>query len=217
VRDVQEIIAHRGASAHAPENTIEAFDLAVAQGADGLELDVCESGAGELVVCHDPADAPRACLTVDEVLARYGHRTRLVLDLKEPAPEWEGRLLVALGRAGLLGESVVQSFDHAALRRLHRAAPELRLAALYPELVPADMDLDGVASFADVLAPWHGAVDAELVAAAHARGLRVVTWTVNRPRWIERVLGCGADGVITDVPELALALRDRAPAVPLAA
>lgn len=47
------ILGHRGASAEFPENTLEAFLGAVAQGADGVELDVMRCGSGELVVCHD--------------------------------------------------------------------------------------------------------------------------------------------------------------------
>lgn len=47
------LFAHRGASADAPENTLDAFREAVAQGADGVELDVQVCGSGEVVVCHD--------------------------------------------------------------------------------------------------------------------------------------------------------------------
>lgn len=47
------IFAHRGASAHAPENTIAAFDLALAQGADAVELDVKLSSDGYVIVHHD--------------------------------------------------------------------------------------------------------------------------------------------------------------------
>ena len=47
------IFAHRGASGNAPENTLEAFDLAVRMGADGVELDVQVCRSGELVVAHD--------------------------------------------------------------------------------------------------------------------------------------------------------------------
>jgi len=47
------IFAHRGASAHAPENTLAAFELALAQGADGIELDVKLSADGKVVVIHD--------------------------------------------------------------------------------------------------------------------------------------------------------------------
>jgi glycerophosphoryl diester phosphodiesterase len=48
------IFAHRGASAHAPENTLTAFELALAQNADGIELDVKLSADGQVVVIHDP-------------------------------------------------------------------------------------------------------------------------------------------------------------------
>src|SRR5512147_2630414 len=47
------ILAHRGASAEAPENTLAAFRLAMAQGADGVELDVHRCASGEVVVIHD--------------------------------------------------------------------------------------------------------------------------------------------------------------------
>ena len=49
------IFAHRGASAYAPENTLAAFNLAVEQGADGIELDVKLSADGHVVIFHDPA------------------------------------------------------------------------------------------------------------------------------------------------------------------
>jgi glycerophosphoryl diester phosphodiesterase len=52
------VLAHRGASARAPENTLAAFALAVEQGADGVELDVWRCRSGEPVVIHD-ADARR--------------------------------------------------------------------------------------------------------------------------------------------------------------
>ena len=59
-----EIFAHRGASGYAPENTLEAFALAVAQGADGIELDVQLSSDGVPVVIHDE--------TVDRVTEKTG-------------------------------------------------------------------------------------------------------------------------------------------------
>ena len=58
------IFAHRGASAHAPENTLAAFELAVEQGADGIELDVKLSADGHVVVIHDP--------TVDRTTGSHG-------------------------------------------------------------------------------------------------------------------------------------------------
>ncbi len=52
-QDVPLVIAHRGASARAPENTLAAFRLAIEEGADVVELDVQESADGEVLVAHD--------------------------------------------------------------------------------------------------------------------------------------------------------------------
>jgi glycerophosphoryl diester phosphodiesterase len=52
--DARPLIAHRGASAAAPENTLAAFELAAGQGADAFELDVRLSADGAAVVIHDP-------------------------------------------------------------------------------------------------------------------------------------------------------------------
>ena len=51
--DARPVIAHRGASAYAPENTLAAFELAVQQGADAFELDVRLTRDGAAVVIHD--------------------------------------------------------------------------------------------------------------------------------------------------------------------
>ena len=56
-----KIIAHRGSSAHAPENTLAAFELAAADGAEGIEFDVRLTRDGEAVVIHD-ADLKRTRL-----------------------------------------------------------------------------------------------------------------------------------------------------------
>src|SRR5437867_7569994 len=58
------IFAHRGASAYAPENTLAAFELALAQNADAIELDVKLSADGHAIVIHDP--------TVDRTTAHHG-------------------------------------------------------------------------------------------------------------------------------------------------
>jgi glycerophosphoryl diester phosphodiesterase len=65
-------LAHRGASAHAPENTLEAFRLAVESGAGGLELDVHLSRDGHVVVIHDP--------TLDRTTNETGAVAAMTLD-----------------------------------------------------------------------------------------------------------------------------------------
>ncbi|MCI0554680.1 MAG: glycerophosphodiester phosphodiesterase [Anaerolineae bacterium] len=58
------IFAHRGASAHAPENTLAAFEMALAENADGIELDVKLSADGHVVVIHD--------MTIDRTTGAHG-------------------------------------------------------------------------------------------------------------------------------------------------
>jgi glycerophosphoryl diester phosphodiesterase len=65
------IFAHRGASAHAPENTIAAFELAIAQQADAVELDVKLSADGHVIVIHDS--------TVDRTTNGHGKVERMTL------------------------------------------------------------------------------------------------------------------------------------------
>lgn len=68
-----KIFAHRGASAYAPENTMESFELAAKQGADGIELDVHVTKDGEVVVTHDEK--------IDRVSIASFFRTDLFIDL----------------------------------------------------------------------------------------------------------------------------------------
>lgn len=65
------IFAHRGASAYAPENTLSAFELALRQGADGIELDAKLSADGQVVVIHDQ--------TVDRTTGAHGRVDQLSL------------------------------------------------------------------------------------------------------------------------------------------
>jgi glycerophosphoryl diester phosphodiesterase len=76
------LLAHRGASADAPENTLESFREAVAQGADGVELDAMVCGSGEVVVCHDEELTRLA--GIDWKVARTPYRKLRRLDVGTP-------------------------------------------------------------------------------------------------------------------------------------
>jgi glycerophosphoryl diester phosphodiesterase len=222
-----EIVAHRGASAYAPENTLAAYDLAVAQGAHTIELDVRVTADGELLLLHDPTllrtagdpveisaltsghlrrvDAVLRPPSIEAVLSRYGRATRFLIDVKDPTPDWELRVLDAIERHGLRTRATVQSFDLDGLERLRRHAPWLPVAALFRRKARPLDELHDVARFAQAIGPWHGAVDADLVAKAHALGLGVRPWTVDDPREVARLVGLGVDGIITNAPDVALA------------
>jgi glycerophosphoryl diester phosphodiesterase len=225
------LIAHRGASAKEPEHTFAAYDLALEMGADMLEVDLRLTADGQLVAVHDRTllrtlgedrrisdlrlcdiweiESPLRPLGLHEIFARYGPRTSYLLDLKAPAPPMERYVARAIARHGLRDRVMVQTFSRRGLQRMRRCDPEVSLAQLYARNTPAALirgDLERVASFADAVAPEAGSVNADLVTAAHRLGLRVQPWTVNEPGQISRMLRSGADGLITDVPDVARAL-----------
>jgi glycerophosphoryl diester phosphodiesterase len=122
------VLAHRGACWEAPENTLEAFELAVAEQADYVEFDV-RARDGDLVICHDPGppdDAP----TLDAVLAALNGRVGLAVEVKEE--ETTGGVLDALERHGVEGDELLMvSFRIGALETVRRRRPE-RLVFLPP-------------------------------------------------------------------------------------
>lgn len=204
------VIAHRGASAHAPEHTFEAYDLALAMGAGAIELDVREGG-GELVVQHDRTRerVGRDPLALDEVLARYGQATRYWIELKEPTATGERALVDAVARHGLRDRVTIQAFDRGSLRRIGRLDRALPRVALLRESLPAARARRLVALAGRGVAgvgPCAAAVDARVVDAAHGRAMSVQPYTVNDPAEMERLVWLGVDGIFTDAPDLLVEL-----------
>jgi glycerophosphoryl diester phosphodiesterase len=228
------VIAHRGASVEAPENTIAAFEAAIDQGADGIELDVHLSKDDHLVVVHDftlerttDGSGPVSRLTVrelkrldaggwhagrfrgqriqtlQEVLERFRGRTRFWIELKGGSdlyPGIEERVVSTVEIYDVVAETVVQSFDHGALARMERLNPEVRLGALVAErpLEPL-IRSPGVAR---ALCPDAALVTEEAVAHIRESGLDCFVWTVNEPAQMDRLVGWGVSGIITDRPGL---------------
>jgi glycerophosphoryl diester phosphodiesterase len=146
------VIAHRGASAYAPENTMPAFELAVQQGADMLELDVQRSADGVLVIFHDdtterwdgqPRLATACTLAELQALDIGGARVATLAEVCAFAREHGVRLNVEIKGLGI-GAAVAQmlcdervadlvlisSFEAGALREVAAANPHLPRAYL---------------------------------------------------------------------------------------
>lgn len=200
------VIAHRGASAYAPEHTFAAYDLALAMGASAIELDVRSVG-GELVVQHDRTRArvARDPHPLGEVLARYGRATRYWIELKDPEPAAERALVTEIARHRLRDRVTIQAFDRASLRRLGRLDRALPRVALLRESVPAARVRRRIALAGrgvGGVGPCVDAVDARVVEAAHSRGMSVHPYTVNDAVEMERLVRLGVDGLFTDAPDV---------------
>ncbi len=122
------LLGHRGAKSYAPENTIEAFELALQHGCDGLEFDVRLTADQQAVICHDPkfnrveiARAERQSVpklpTLGDVLERFADRAFLDIELKVPGLE---RVTLELLKQFPYGRGcIVTSFLPEVLQRIH--------------------------------------------------------------------------------------------------
>ena len=212
------VVAHRGASGSAPENTLAAFDLALAQGADALELDVRIAGDGRLITLHDETlerttgdprrhdeltgdlEHPAAPADLEVVLGRYGREAPLIVDLKDPLPAWERRVVDAIERHGIGDRVIVQSFDRDALQRLAAAHPWLEITALYRRDEAEFLDPADVPGFARTVGLWHEHIDEAFVGEAHERGLRVQPHTVDDASRAAELAALGVDAVVSNHP-----------------
>jgi len=227
------VIAHRGASGHLPENTLPAYELAVEQGADLIEIDLHRTRDAAIVVAHDEelaglggtgeiAEASLAdvrCLdagagervpTLDEVLDRFGRRIPFNLEIKRGAradyPGIEAATLAALERRGLVQRTLFSSFFDPVLRRLRELSPDVRIGLLVSRRFPQRALERARALGAEALHPERPLVTRELVEAAHGEGLAVYVFTVDDPEDMARLLELGVDGIFTNFPDRMRAL-----------
>jgi glycerophosphoryl diester phosphodiesterase len=219
------VIAHRGASAEKPENTLAAFRRALARGADGIELDVQTTRDGVPVVFHDAT--LRRLTGVPGRLAELTWRDLKKLRVRgtEPIPRLadvlalvRGRAVVqvelkrggaiapvvrVLRRARAAGWVILASFDAGLVRRARRQAPE------FPRMLIADgrglekllrtMTALGAAG----LSLHHRAVrNRATVELIHRHGGRVWCWTVNTAPEMRRLAARGVDAILSDNPAL---------------
>ncbi len=216
------MIAHRGASAHAPENTVEAFRLAVEQGADGVEIDVRRTADGHLVVHHDPyvADGVAiAALTRDQLPlhvpdlvtaldACAGAWVNLEIKNAEDEPGFEPDCALAVDVLDLLRTLpddperwLISSFDLATIDTVRASGSSVRTGWLVYRITP-EVLAEAVTGGHAAVHPRVRDLDRTAVEAAHDAGLVVNAWTCNDEDQMRDLIAWGVDGVCTDVPDV---------------
>ncbi len=224
------VVAHRGEHHRARENTVAAFEAALALGVDGIEFDVRPTSDGALVVHHDPLVGGRALsLTPRAALPDWVPTLAEVLELtrgvvahvevknaREPGEvvyDDTGALVAAVlaevEGARLERRPVVSCFDLATCARVRATGADVAVAWLV-EGGP----LEGALTEAHVLEldglnPYYALVDRDAVALAGELGLALNVWTANDEADLAALAALGVDGVITDEPARALALLGR--------
>jgi glycerophosphoryl diester phosphodiesterase len=213
-------VAHRGASLAAPENTLEAFRLAVTLGADAIELDARRTRDGRVVVHHDAtlpgADEPLISLTraevanlapsvpdLDDALAACSGAW-VDIEIKnspfDPDHDAEDSTLEAI--TPLVDETIIiSSFNPTTVARSHRRG--IRSGWLLTRSMDPLSVLDEWPGYEFVLPPLEtfSIAIAERAALADAE---VGVWTVDDPAEIEALASQGVGAIFTNAPDLAL-------------
>lgn len=235
------IIAHRGASGYAPENTLEAFRLAMDMGADGFELDVHMSRDGQLVVIHDDTvdrttngtglvkeltlsqlqdldasngmEAYRGARipTLGEVFDLV-RDTKHIVNVEVKTDDWfypgiEEACLALAKEKGMEDRVIYSSFNHHTLIKLRELKPDARLGLLFGDIMFKPWEYAKQLPV-DYLHPMKMNIHRPGFAeATYAAGYGINMWTINDRETMQLCLKHGA-GIITNYPDVAIALRD---------
>lgn len=240
---MSKIIAHRGASGYAPENTMPAFEMALDMNAEGIELDVHTTKDGEVVVIHDhtidrtsDGEGLVGGFTLDELRkfdygSWYGDEFKGVTiptlrEVLELLRDWNGLLNIEIKSGPIIYEGIEQkvidlieeyemadriiisSFNHYSLRDIKKIDPSIKIGLLYgaglvePWIYAKRLN-------AEALHPSYHNIIPELVEGCHENGIQLNPYTIDREQDIERMINAGVDGIITNYPDRALAVRDR--------
>lgn len=217
-----KIFGHRGASAAFPENTRSAFEGAVAQGADGVELDVRRTGDGVLVVHHDPelpdgriiidhdhGDLGPELLTLAEAL-KACEPIEVNVEIKSDAvePDYDPTYAIVPEVIEVLRREPVErfevsSFDRDLLLAVRKADPEMPTAQLLVNGLSRKAWQRAADDGHAAINPHWRTVDKALVERCRELGLGVNVWTCDKPSAIRKLAGWGVTSIIANDPAAA--------------
>lgn len=223
------IVAHRGASGTAPENTLVAFRRALEKSPDAIELDVHRTADGHIVVIHD-AKVDRttngsglvAQMTLDAIRsldagswkgAEFAGeriptlaevcalvRGRTYLFVEIKAEGIADDVLQVLESEGMAGYAIPISFSAANVRRVRELRPDMAVGFISTRAEDCRIAAD---LGADVFCLQYRAVTEQIVQDLHAQERLISVWTVNDPEEMRRMAALGVDFLTTDYVERA--------------
>ena len=215
------LFAHRGASAYSPENTLDAFSLALKLGANGLESDIWATRDGVLVLDHDGvvksrlrskriAEIDRLALpphipSLEQLLQHCGTQYQLSLDVKDPVVFETIERTVAnidesmLDRLWLCHPNCDLLISKRELTRKCKLVDSTRLVKIKegPERRAATLSANGIEAFNMHYSDWNGG----LVALFHRFNIVSFGWDMQHEAVIENGVRMGLDGVFSDWPD----------------
>lgn len=237
------VIAHRGASAFAPENTMAAFKRASEIGADAIELDAKLTKDGVIAIIHDRSldrtttgngrvnsinfreirelDAGKKFSkefegervpSLREVFEYTANRIRVNVELTNYSSVWDNlpeKVIELVTEFGIENEILISSFNPIALIKSKRIKPDLPIGLLVHEKEPKPISyLKKMITRYEFFHPQETLLQRRNVNEYLKKNKSLIAWTVNEPGRIKELLTLGIAGIITDVPDVAIRIRE---------
>ncbi|WP_235299394.1 glycerophosphodiester phosphodiesterase family protein [Portibacter marinus] len=227
LRTLPLIIAHRGASGYALENSLDAFGKAVEMNSDMIELDVFTLKDGNVVCFHD-SDLKRLTGTkgdiseytleqlnqltllngsriplLSEALKVVDKQLRINVELKGPGtaePTYHLIQKFISDHGWKLGDFHISSFRHDELAIMRNLSNTIEIGILPHGDLDKAIEVGNKLNAYSINA-YHGSLDEESVANLHESGFKIYAWTVNSYSDIQRLMELGIDGFITNYPD----------------
>ena len=234
--DKAVVMAHRGASSAAPENTLAAVKQAIEDGSDWVEIDVQETADGEVVVMHDSDFMKQAGVDLKIWNARRADLAKIDIGSwfdptfkDERVPTLKDVLTVCKGKIGVNIELKYYGHDDQLEQRVVETVEALEMAS---NVIVMSLEADAVKKMKSLRPSWKVgqlmsvsagglqdsnadfvAVNASFagrsfVRSAHDAGKEVYVWTVNDAPTLSAMMSRGVDGLITDKPALARSVHE---------
>lgn len=220
------VFAHRGFSQggdNVPDNSFEAFDLALSAGCPQIELDIRVSRDGVLYVSHDEnlinttGDAWEISQhdsqeldelslpngekfhRLSEVLGRYRDQLIYLLEFKDTVKSAQPFLDLMRQYANYSENVQIQSFDPTILEEVHNSLPNMFVQLLVGPQNKELLDQALSADWLDSISTEKSLTDQALIDRAHNAGKEIWVWTVDDLGEIHQFLKLGVNGVISDL------------------
>lgn len=224
-----EVVGHRGAAGHEPENTLRSFRRAIELGADWIELDVRMSKDGVLMVMHDETvdrttdgTGEVAMLTLNELKRLDAGKGEKIPMLQEVIDLAKGKAKIdieiknkgierdvvdIIDRNGIVRKCMVSSFKPDIIKKVKELNEDIKTAVITSK-VPEDkagyVDSIMKETGADAIMASKKVTDAVLVSIVHKKGLEIGIWNADTPAEIRLYADMSPDYLCSNYPDLIL-------------
>ncbi len=217
------VIAHRGDSSRALENSLDAFRLALSIPVDMIEFDLRKSRDNVLYVMHDKETGRTADGSLDIEKAVSDDISRLRLKNGEAIPTLNDVLILVDGKVGLnieikskgagaltaahlvgsgyRGKVLISSFKEEEVIGARRVMPDVPVAGIFDTFIPAEVGVYKAKGY-HFISLNRKTVTRELVDLCHKQNIAMYVWTIDDKKEMEKLISWGVDGLYTNKPDL---------------